>query len=193
MQKRIFILDGGSDLTSFSSAIADSYRKGAIENDWEVRLIRVRDLCFDPVLHFGYKEVQELEPDLKKQQENLVWCNHFVLVFPVWWMQFPAKLKGFFDRAFLPGFAFKYKKGRLFPEKYMIDKSARIIYTQGSPKWLTRWFFQDSIYRNLKYGILKFSGFSSVKRIYMGKINSSNLEERRKWLEKVYKLGRKGE
>jgi putative NADPH-quinone reductase len=38
-----------------------------------------------------------------------------VLHFPVWNFGYPAILKGFFDRVFLPGVTFDLKDGRIFP------------------------------------------------------------------------------
>ena len=33
-----------------------------------------------------------------------------ILVFPQWWFNFPAILKGFFDRVFAPGVAFDHER-----------------------------------------------------------------------------------
>lgn len=37
-------------------------------------------------------------------------CCCRVLVYPTWWFNFPAAMKGYFDRVFLPGVAFKVPK-----------------------------------------------------------------------------------
>ncbi|MDN3719732.1 NAD(P)H-dependent oxidoreductase [Roseibium salinum] len=42
----------------------------------------------------------------------MVWCEHFVVVHPLWWGGLPAKLKGVFDRILLPGMAFRYVSGK---------------------------------------------------------------------------------
>ncbi|MDZ7611303.1 MAG: NAD(P)H-dependent oxidoreductase [Candidatus Moranbacteria bacterium] len=193
VQKKIFVLDGGSDEGSLIAALAESYKKGATEKGFEVVFSKVRDLSFDPILHKGYKEIQELEKDLVEQQKNLQWCDHFVLVTSVWWMSFPAKLKGFFDRALLPGFAFKYEEGALLPKGHMKGKSARVIYTQGAPLWMTGSFLLDGFYRNVKHGVLGFCGFGLIKRTAFGKADKADEETRENWKRKVYELGRKGE
>jgi putative NADPH-quinone reductase len=38
--------------------------------------------------------------------EDLRWCNAIVFVFPTWWFNFPAALKGYFDRVITPGVGF---------------------------------------------------------------------------------------
>ena len=38
------------------------------------------------------------------------WCDSLVLVYPTWWFNIPAILKGFFDRCFVPGVGFRYNK-----------------------------------------------------------------------------------
>lgn len=45
--------------------------------------------------------------DVKSAVRDLLWCNSIVFVYPTWWFNFPAALKGYFDRVFLPGIAFK--------------------------------------------------------------------------------------
>ncbi len=55
---------------------------------------------------------------LEIQQEILA-ADHLVFVYPNWWATFPALLKGFIDRVFLPNFAFKYRENSPFCDKYI--------------------------------------------------------------------------
>ena len=40
--------------------------------------------------------------EISKAVADLRWANAFVLVYPTWWFNSPASLKGYFDRVFLP-------------------------------------------------------------------------------------------
>src|SRR3989344_9376596 len=105
---KIFILLGHTDRETLSGAFADTYERAARAAHHEVRQMNIGEMTFDPILHKGYKVIQQLEPDLKAFQENMKWCEHFVLVYPIWWSAMPAKLKGLFDRAGVPPFAFRF-------------------------------------------------------------------------------------
>jgi putative NADPH-quinone reductase len=59
-----------------------------------------------------------------------------VLNFPVWNHGYPAIMKGFFDRVFLPGVSFQLKNGRVWPNLHNIRKLAAIV-TYGGDRLRT--------------------------------------------------------
>ncbi|MEO7675045.1 MAG: NAD(P)H-dependent oxidoreductase, partial [Pyrinomonadaceae bacterium] len=133
MSKKVLIILGHPDKLSLCGALAARYRNGAEKAGAETRLIFLGDLYFDPVLHRGYKENHELEPDLLAAQESIKWADHLVWVYPIWWGTMPALLKGFLDRALLPGFAFKYRPNSRWWDKFLTGRSARMIVTMDAP------------------------------------------------------------
>ena len=146
--KKILVLVGHPDNESFNVKLADTYAEGARSKGAEVRRVNLADLKFDPILHQGYKVIQELEPDLVKLQEDIKWCDHFVIIYPSWWSTMPALLKGLFDRMWLPGFAYKFKKdgfgcGFIWT-KLLKGRTARVFVTSDSPAFLTRIIFGDT-------------------------------------------------
>lgn len=188
MNKKIFILVGHPDKESFNRELANSYADGARESGYEVRVKSLSDLNFDPILHRGYREIQELEPDLKKVQEDIKWCNHFVIIYPSWWSTMPGILKGFFDRVWLPGFAFHFHKNGLWWDKLLKGRTARVFVTSDAPPIFTRIIFGDTT-NEIKKGILWFAGFSvSVKKI--GPLKRISEDKKRKWLNKMKNWGK---
>ncbi len=189
MPKKTLLILGHPDNTSFCGALADAYQEGAEESSVEFRRTDLADLSFDPILHKGYREIQALEPDLQKAQEDITWAEHLVFVYPIWWATMPALLKGFLDRVFLPGFAFKYRKDSPWWDRYLKGKSARVITTMDAPLmyfWLVNW---NAGHRAMKKATLEFSGVKPVKITSFGQVKNSSAEKRQKWLQQAAKLG----
>ncbi len=189
--KRIFILVGNPDADSFSTALAQSYADGARAAGHEVRLTQISEMKFDPILHKGYKVIQAYEPDLVKFQEDVRWCNHFVTVFPVWWSDVPALLKGLVDRAWMPGFAFNFRKG-LIPGWYrrLKGRSARVIVTSDTHPCLLWVLFGGNINSYVR-GVLRFSGFAPLRKSWFSGIKNMTDVKKVKILKKVGKMGRR--
>ncbi|WP_027061388.1 NAD(P)H-dependent oxidoreductase [Mesorhizobium loti] len=64
--------------------------------------------------------------------ERLLRADALVLSYPVWNYGFPAILKGFFDRVFLPGVSFKLVDGKVQPSLHNIRKVAAVTTYGGS-------------------------------------------------------------
>lgn len=190
--KKILILNAHPYAESFGNSLAQKYYQGSIDSGFDVKITNLRELNFDPILHGGYSVITELEDDLKEQQELIKWCNHLVIVTPLWWAGMPALLKGFIDRTLLPGFAFKYSETSPMPKKLLEGRSATVIYTQGAPFLYSLLVLRDSFWNSLKGGVLKFCGFNPVKRMVFDSISSSTAEKRDEWLNKIYEKGKQG-
>ncbi|MCP1300889.1 NAD(P)H-dependent oxidoreductase [Chryseobacterium sp. S0630] len=189
--KKIAIINGHPNKDSFNFGVAEAYRLGAVEAGAEVKEIVIRDLNFNPNLQFGYQKRMELEPDLLKAWEIIQWADHLVWIHPVWWGGFPALMKGFIDRLFLPGMAYKYRENSVWWDKLLKGKTAHIITTLDQPGWYYRLFFGRPSVNQLRKSILEYCGVKPVKVTYIGIIRNSKEEQRSKWLRKVKELGRK--
>jgi len=187
--KKILIINGHPDKESFSFAISEAYKKGALISGAEIKEIVVRDLNFNPNLAFGYRKRTDLEPDLLEAQEKIKWAEHLVWIYPVWWASLPAILKGFIDRVFLPGFAFKKRENSLWWDKLLKGKSARIISTLDQPAWFYWLVNKQPSNQAMKKLVLQFCGINPVKVTTIGPIRLSKESFRQKWLIKIEKLG----
>ena len=195
MTRSIVLLLGHPDKSGFCGEIADAYEKGAREAGYRITRLNIGEMQFDPILHRGYRERQELEPDLKRFQELVMASDHFVVIYPVWWVGMPALLKGLFDRAWLPGSAFRYIRTRagartIFWHRLMKGKTARIIMTSGTQPFLVR-FLPGNVNAQLRWGILWFAGFS-VRTTWFGPAGNIPENRKRRWLAKVATYGKRG-
>jgi putative NADPH-quinone reductase len=204
--RKIYLLLGHPDKSGFSGEIADAYEAGAREAGHTVVRQNIGEMQFDPILHHGYRAMQELEPDLKAFQQYVTESDHFVIVYPVWWVGMPALLKGLFDRAWLPGSAFRYMRmphtmmhipgmptegaRTIFWHRMYRGKTARIFMSSGTHPLLVR-FLPGNVNAQLKWGILWFAGFS-VRTRWFGPSENIPEARRARWLAEVKELGRRG-
>ncbi|PTT04864.1 NADPH:quinone reductase [Flavobacterium sp. HMWF030] len=187
--KKILIINGHPNPSSFNFAIAESYLKGAIASGAEVDTITIAELKFNPNLQFGYQKRTELEPDLVESWQKIQKADHLVWIHPVWWGGLPAITKGFIDRLFLPGMAFQYRENSVWWDKLLKGKTAHIITTMDQPSWYYRLFYGRPSVNQLKKTTLQFCGVKPVKVTYVGIIKTADSSQREKWLQKVYNLG----
>lgn len=190
MKKKILVIMGHPSMNSLNRDIADSYIKGAKKN-FQIKKIYLPLLKFDPILHEGYNKAQELEPDLKRSQEMIKWAEHIVFVYPLWWISFPALLKGFIDRTFLPGFGFKFHSGRKI-DKFLTGRTATFIITTGGRQILYD-LFGWIMMKHLSVGLLGITGIKLKKQRFFSEIRkSTSKKEVDEILEEVRLMGEKG-
>ena len=188
MGKRVAIIVGHPAADSWCRALADSYAAAARAGGHEVRMLQLAQLNFDPSLHEGYRQIQALEPDLLAAQATVAWAEHVVIAYPIWWGSVPALLKGFLDRILLPGFAFKYRPGKAFPEQLLRGRSAQLLVSMDTPPWYFRWVYRMPGIVQLKKTTLEFCGIAPVKVAAFGPLIASSSAQRASWLVKAARL-----
>ncbi|UIR57290.1 NAD(P)H-dependent oxidoreductase [Sphingobacterium sp. SRCM116780] len=189
--KKIAIINGHPNRNSFNSGLANAYKNGAVETGASIKEINISELDFNPNLQFGYQARMVLEPDLMEAWEIIKWADHLLWIHPIWWGGLPAITKGFIDRLFLPGLAFKYRPNSVFWDKLLLGKTAHIISTLDQPSWYYRIFYGQPSVNQLKKTVLQFCGVSPVRVTYIAIIKSSNERQRSKWLDKVKSFGKR--
>jgi putative NADPH-quinone reductase len=193
MKRHILVILGHPNSESYCGTMADAYAEGARSAGHTVARLDLGRLRFDPVLHKGYAEIQPLEPDLVAAREAISSADHLVFVYPVWWGGPPALLKGFFDRLFLPGFAFKFQSPKALRwDRLLARRSARLLVTMDTPPWYYRLVYRMPGHNQVRRTILGFCGVRPVSISEFGPVKTSSHEIRAKWLGNVRKLGFQG-
>lgn len=188
------ILDAHPNPDSLGAALVRAYREG----DPGAELITIRDLNFNPSLERGLTAPQELEPDLVDARRAIETATHLVIVTPTWWSGTPARFKGFLDRVFTPGWAYRYDPVPTWatrlglpagtPVGLLKGRTGRILITSDTPHWLLR-LNGDHAATVLRKHVLRFCGITPVRVKHFGSVRWSTPEQRASWLGQATELG----
>ena len=184
---RIAIVVGHALTGTYCEALAEAYRRGAVEAGHQTALVNTATMIFDPVLRGGYRALQPLEPDLLAARNAIVSADHLVFIFPLWLGTLPAIFKGFLERVIQPDIFDAAKSGHFVtPWK---GKSVRIVMTMGMPGFIYRWYYGGHALKMLSRNILAFLGAGPIRSTIHGSIESVSSERRARWLCDMEALG----
>jgi NAD(P)H dehydrogenase (quinone) len=184
---RIYVLLAHPDTDSFNGAIADAYCAAATAAGHEVRRQNLGELDFDPILHHGYRRVQPLENDLIAAQANLSWCERWVIIYPVWWGNVPALLKGFFDRTLYSEFAYRYHDDDPFWDKLLKGREGHIITTCDAPSAYLWVQYRNADINAVRNATMEFCGIKPVKVTRIDRVKYLDDAARQDWLARIAK------
>lgn len=190
--KRIFVLNGHPAAESLTGSMAKAYAEAAQGAGHEVRLVHLHDLDFDPDYGFGgYENKKPLEPALEKVMADITWSEHVVIATPVWWGGLPAKLKGLFDRAFLPGVAFDTRNTtRLgLPAPLLGGRTGRVLMLSDTPGWFFRLMYRNAMMVQISGQILGFVGIKPLRITQFSGASHPKAGAVQKWLRSVARIG----
>ncbi len=123
---------------SFSSALHDKVITSLKNKGWEVDDFDLNAEGFSPVLtaeeRRNYHDEEVNTAPVQSYVDRVRAADALVLVFPVWNFGYPAILKGFMDRVFLPGVSFKLVDGRVAGNLRNITRLAAVT-TYGGDRF----------------------------------------------------------
>ena len=123
----------------------------------------------------------EVPADIEQAQRAIQWCDHLVIVYPLWLGTMPALLKGFLEQTMRYGFALSLERTGM-PKRLLKGKSARLIVTMGMPGWIYRWFFGAHSLKSLERNILRFAGIKPIRESIYGMVEAASDATRAGWL-----------
>jgi len=146
---------------------------------------------FDPRLTAD-ERARHMEPDydistVAPLVARLRAADAIVLVFPQWWFNMPAILKGFIDRVFVPGVAYNLAPdgGRLVPALGNI-RHFWVVTTTGSPWWIVHFYMGNPVKRLLKRGVAAFCAKRlDFRMLSLHNMDQSTEEKRKRFLDRI--------
>ena len=102
----------------------------------------------------------------------------------------PALLKGLFDRVWLPGFAFRFRKNGMGWKKLLCHKTARIIILANTNPWVSRTLFGDFT-NELSRATLGFAGIR-CRNVVFSPSEKASENKKNRWCQCIERLGKRG-
>jgi NAD(P)H dehydrogenase (quinone) len=198
---RVMVLHAHPVEESFNRALYNAVLETLQANGHQVDPIDLYAEGFNPVMsregRLGYHDIPEnITADLKPYVDRLMTAEAVVIVHPVWNYGFPAILKGYFDRVFMPGVSFILEggdgpdKGKLVPNLRHIKKVA-FVTSYGGDRWRS-WLMGDPP-RTMafRWGWITFGGWRPPTYLALYDMNNVTPDGRADFLAKVKRvLGR---
>ncbi len=175
---------------SFCNAVMQAYEESLIANLHQVKIRNLYAIEFDPVLDSA--ELLDLEkgiigPDVRQEQEYIEWADVVNFIYPMWWSGMPAILKGYIERVFCEGFAYRITENGSMG--LLTDKKVFILSTMGNTKPYSE---QHGILEAIKIiednSVFEYCGMEVIKHKFIEGITFSTYEERLKILEHIKKM-----
>ncbi|WP_242314552.1 NAD(P)H-dependent oxidoreductase [Bacillus cereus group sp. BfR-BA-01355] len=177
--------------SSFNATILNHVQKGLQETNHSVTVLDLYKEQFDPVLVFHEEKKRR---DLVNEEETARYrtlveeADTLLFIYPIWWWGMPAILKGFIDRIFVAGFAYKYEG--VLPKGLLQGKKAWVINTLDSPLWYVALLYRSADWIMMKRGVLRFCGIRDIKRSVFQSVKTSKVSKREKWLLQIEEKAR---
>jgi NAD(P)H dehydrogenase (quinone) len=177
---------GGFNYALLDRAIA-AFRK---QQD-EVRILDLYQSDFKPVLmglELAELQNQTVSDDVRKMQDQIRWADALVFIYPLWWFDRPAILKGWCDRVLTQGFAFNYTESGV--EKLLTGKKAMVCITAGGSKqdFDNMQVTERDLLLPMTKGTLEFCGVDVVQSQIYYSVATAPDQERTEFLDHIEKM-----
>lgn len=175
---------------SFLSHGVERLIRSLNENGQEAESRDLYDIGFDPVLtssDFDAVKKGDIPGDIAIEQKHIKNADYIWVIFPIWWTSMPAILKGYIDRVFLNGFAYRMEGD--YPKGLLTDKQVIILNSMGmSYEDYNRGGMFKALELTMDKGIFGFSGMKVLAHKYFASIMSANNELREKYYQEIEDL-----
>lgn len=157
---------------SFNHAILEQAIQATRQQGGEVVVRDLNAENFAPVLNwqeavnsFG----KNYTDDVAKEHQYWREADVITLIYPLWWMGFPAILKGYLDRVLTYGFA--YENGKNETIGLLKGKKMQQFVTMGNSneKYADKGFL-NSLDNTLGNGLFSFCGVENVQMHFLGSV-----------------------
>ena len=176
--------------TSFNHAILETVIASAEQAQMEISVRDLYKIGFNPVLTWDeFTQINQGKTpfDIQQEQNLIKQADLITLIYPLWWMGFPAILKGYFDRVLSHGFA--YETDESGSRGLLNDKKMLQFITLGNnvQEYEKRGFLQ-ALDHTLINGLFNYCGITDIEHHFLGDIHIIDDQARTQILTNVQQI-----
>ncbi|WP_166920014.1 NAD(P)H-dependent oxidoreductase [Flavobacterium poyangense] len=170
----------------FKQVIVESLQ----ESGQEVEVRDLNQIDFNPVLSLEDIKGQrtgKVALEVQKEQDFISWADQIIFVYPIWWAGMPAIMKGYIDRVFSYGFAYRYDQG--VQKGLFTGKKAIIVNSHGKSKAEYEAIGMDkALALTSDTGVFTYCGLEIQQHFYFDKSDRATLENVAEWESQLKSL-----
>ena len=174
---------------SLNASIKD-HLVSSLGGEHEVEIRDLNQMQFNPVLSqedIAGQRRGEVAKDVQVEQQWVRWADCITFVYPIWWVGMPAILKGYIDRVFSYGFAYRYVEGQ--QQGLLTNKQVVIINTLGkSHQEYQTLGFDKAIALSVDSGIFSYCGLTVNAHLYLDRAERATAERVVGWKAEIETL-----
>ncbi len=167
---------------NFNEKLLERVKNKIINSGHELVIRDLYQINFNPVLtthDFEMISAGQTPDDISKEQDLIKWADMMIYIYPVWWGSMPAITKGYIDRVFSWGFAYKTENKQIKP--LLTGKKAILMNTLGQSKQEYEKGMFAAINLVNSEGIFGFCGVQIAEQVYFPSIHSVDKDELEKY------------
>jgi len=172
---------------SYNKAILDKVVQTLTTNKHDYTIIDLYKDDFNPILTEEelsvYNQGKSLDPLVEKYNAILDQTEQIILIFPIWWYDMPAIMRGFFDKVMLTGSAYYEDDKGIHPLRN-IGKTV-LFTTSSAPTAQLISDFGDPINKVIIAGTFKAIGWQNAQWYNLGLIGTISDTEGKAFLDNI--------
>jgi NAD(P)H dehydrogenase (quinone) len=181
---------------SFTGELADAFCAGLESAGHVVEFADLYEEGFDPLLDEGQFGLETaLDPasprpaDVLAEQARLARAEGLVFIYPFWWSDVPALLKGWFDRVWSYGFAYAYEADRSRITQLQVRKALALCPAGHTDEKLDALGLREAHHRIMVEDRLLGVGIPEARLELLGGLSGNPAEVRQQLLDQARELG----
>ena len=153
----------------------------------EVILRDLNEINFNPVLSLedmNGQRIGKVAEEVQTEQDFITWADRIIFIYPIWWTGMPAIMKGYIDRVFSYGFAYRYDLG--LRKGLLSGKNTIIINSHGkSNAEYAESGLDKALALTSDTGIFNYCGLEIQQHFYFDKADRASEESISEWENQI--------